>query len=753
MMTTSTAEEAGAERKKRWGQRKRPGAATSTTTKTTLLLLTLLAVQRARPASSSLRPPPPPLPLPARSSSSSSYVPAANNAGGRDDEDDDGGVTFTDASESAPIATAAGTTTAPTTTATHNEGGLLWKDLYVAVRGNYDGRTRRGGGRSRNDAVKTTITTSTTSTSKVLLDGVSGNIRDGRVCGLIGPSGSGKTTFLSTLLLGTTTGDISSAMAAASGWVESGEVWKFRRRESQRTDDAETSTEDATVGGNSTAEDGPLELVLNPLHRSQVAFLNQQENFFELLTVEETLRTAAFFELPHLVEAERNRMVHGLLEGLGLAHVAHHRIGSPRSKQDQFLTQDAKATRTTRRRLAQGFQKLLQYTHLPDGIRRKLVEPFTSSSSGGCLSGGERRRLAVALELVTEKQVLLADEPTSGLDSAKSLQVMRMIRDLARSKNIPCLVSLHQPQSVVWNEFLDDCIVMAPGGRFVYVGPVAQVPAYLESVGYPVSPATNPAEFLIDLVTVDTENTEQATIDEQRIDYLVKEFHKYQSHETRPVTVLFDQHEKETEMSLTHAKEDVRFKFSLSFHVESFERQTVPRFAALVRRSWRQNVRNRTTNAARLVGYVAGAYLVAQIYPTVRGRRVFDNSLADRCAILIASMSLLGVMAYMKSADLFCRERPVVLREQLRNQYSAVEYVLSKVVAELPLDAIFAAVFSTVLKLSAGLKITWFKLTTSLALMTACIASMVSTQHSVLLTNLSPSGLRLTLCYSPSPVL
>ena len=81
-------------------------------------------------------------------------------------------------------------------------------------------------------------------------------------------------------------------------------------------------------------------------------------------------------------------------------------------------------------------------------------------------------------------------------------------------------------------------------------------------------------------------------------------------------------------------------------------------------------------------------------------------------------------MALMKTIDLFARERPVVEREQMRSQYSSLEYLLSKAIAELPLDVFFAAAFTTMLKALTGLRIPLAQLTATFSLMTVAGAAL-----------------------------
>jgi ABC-type multidrug transport system permease subunit len=82
------------------------------------------------------------------------------------------------------------------------------------------------------------------------------------------------------------------------------------------------------------------------------------------------------------------------------------------------------------------------------------------------------------------------------------------------------------------------------------------------------------------------------------------------------------------------------------------------------------------------------------------------------------------MMALMKTVELFAKEKPVVQREQQRNQYSSLEYLLAKSIAEIPLDAFFAAVFTTSLKALCGIRIGWQALTGTFTLMTVAGASL-----------------------------
>eukprot|EP00751_Fragilariopsis_kerguelensis_P032423 CAMPEP_0170964202 /NCGR_PEP_ID=MMETSP0735-20130129/40127_1 /TAXON_ID=186038 /ORGANISM="Fragilariopsis kerguelensis, Strain L26-C5" /LENGTH=165 /DNA_ID=CAMNT_0011381205 /DNA_START=1095 /DNA_END=1589 /DNA_ORIENTATION=- len=81
-------------------------------------------------------------------------------------------------------------------------------------------------------------------------------------------------------------------------------------------------------------------------------------------------------------------------------------------------------------------------------------------------------------------------------------------------------------------------------------------------------------------------------------------------------------------------------------------------------------------------------------------------------------------MALLKTIGLFAKEKPVVLREQQRHQYSSLEYLLAKFIAEIPLDVCFAAIFTSTLKSLCGLRIEFKALTGVFTLATVALASI-----------------------------
>ncbi|CAK7566038.1 MAG: hypothetical protein SEPTF4163_003971 [Sporothrix epigloea] len=117
------------------------------------------------------------------------------------------------------------------------------------------------------------------------------------------------------------------------------------------------------------------------------------------------------------------------------------------------------------------------------------------------LSGGQKKRLGVASRLVTSPNVLFLDEPTSGLDSALSCEVINYIKETCRKNNLVVIASIHQPSTATFHMF--DKLALLSLGRTCYFGAIGDASAYFARIGYPVAPATNPAEHLLDLINID----------------------------------------------------------------------------------------------------------------------------------------------------------------------------------------------------------------------------------------------------------
>jgi ABC-type multidrug transport system ATPase subunit len=388
-----------------------------------------------------------------------------------------------------------------------------------------------------------------------LLHNCRGFVENGHVCGLLGPSGAGKSTTLSA---------IGGSISPVSGLEVNGDVLYF--------DSEKQTKEHLRIQG------------------GQVAWLQQKDSFFNMLTVEETLQFAAFLELPELSDEERQKQVISIMESLGLAKLKDRKIGD--------------------------------------------------SAMHKGLSGGEKRRLSLALELLSSPSLFIGDEPTSGLDSTMSQKVVNLISSSVKERNIPCILSLHQPRSSIF-KMLDSIILMAPGGHVVYMGKAKDAVSYFAKLGYQCPAETNPAEFLLDLVSVDSEDPREASEDEVRISFLAAAFVEKQ-HTFEKWVIAVQSDEVDMDYVLEHAlSRDEEATTALTTRPKKRSLLTlrpIKRFGRLLLRSWRQNIRNHRVNIYRLFASGGTAYLFTNIFQSIKKGFFTSKSVADRVALLSFSV-------------------------------------------------------------------------------------------------------------------
>lgn len=114
------------------------------------------------------------------------------------------------------------------------------------------------------------------------------------------------------------------------------------------------------------------------------------------------------------------------------------------------------------------------------------------------LSGGQKKRLAIALELVDDPPVLFLDEPTSGLDSSSSRQCIELLKAIAlRGKTVIC--TIHSPSATIFNMF--NLVYALSDGICIYQGSTERLHPFLDDLGLPCPPTYSLSDHLLEVAT------------------------------------------------------------------------------------------------------------------------------------------------------------------------------------------------------------------------------------------------------------
>lgn len=191
------------------------------------------------------------------------------------------------------------------------------------------------------------------------------------------------------------------------------------------------------------------EKVNNTEYKSVVGFVDQEDTMLPTLTVHETIMTSALLRLPRdMSRSAKEQRVYEVEKQLGISAIKDSLIGSEEGK-------------------------------------------------GRGISGGEKRRVGIACELVTSPSILFLDEPTSGLDAYNAFNVIECLVTLAKTYKRTVIFTIHQPRSNIVALF--DRLLLLAKGKVVYSGEFEKCQDFFDHLGYQCPPGFNIADFLVDL--------------------------------------------------------------------------------------------------------------------------------------------------------------------------------------------------------------------------------------------------------------
>ncbi|CUI11976.1 ABC transporter, putative, partial [Bodo saltans] len=267
--------------------------------------------------------------------------------------------------------------------------------------------------------------------------------------------------------------------------------------------------------------------------------------------------------------------------------------------------------------------------------------------------------------------------PTTGLDSVNALRVGQLLQDLARDDKRTVLCTIHSPSSELFAVF-DDLLLLAKG-HVIYHGPTVDAAHYFASVGYPVPPRTNPAEYYMNLLQLPPAELQGL----------------WESWEAYLISPAADKNLSVAPMELAVRTHNAGLDKRVGEKGSDFMTQ----LTQLTARSWRQCVRDPGATTGRTIKTIFFAILIGLFFFGV------DNNaqgVQDRAGCLYLIMMNNFMTAAMTGVAAFPPERAVFLLEQSSENYNAYTYSFAKSFAELPFQIAYPVVFTGVMYFMVG---------------------------------------------------
>uniref|UniRef100_A0A3P9JL79 ATP-binding cassette sub-family G member 8 n=1 Tax=Oryzias latipes TaxID=8090 RepID=A0A3P9JL79_ORYLA len=363
------------------------------------------------------------------------------------------------------------------------------------------------------------------------------------------------------------------------------------------------------------------------LVKKSIAHVRQDDRLLPHLTVRETLSFVAKLRLPtHFTQGQRDQRVDDVIAELRLRQCAHTRVGN-------------------------------------DYVRG--------------VSGGERRRVSIAVQLLWNPGILILDEPTSGLDSFTAHNLVITLSRLARGNRL-VLLSVHQPRSDIFQLF--DLVVLLSSGSAVYFGAAQDMVSYFTSLGHPCPRYCNPSDFYVDLISIDRRSPEKEAECLERARLLSEQF-------AEKVRDTEDHMWKSAEASTAQTDGN---KLPGGLH----------QFKVLIRRQLYNDYRDLVTLLVHGFEALLMSLLIGFLYYGAGEERL---NIQDTVALLYMIVALTPFAVVLDVIAKCHTERAMLFHELEDGMYSVTSYFFAKVLGELPEHCVFTLVYGLPIYWLAGL--------------------------------------------------
>ncbi|XP_065489645.1 broad substrate specificity ATP-binding cassette transporter ABCG2 [Caloenas nicobarica] len=379
-------------------------------------------------------------------------------------------------------------------------------------------------------------------------------------------------------------------------------------------------------------------------------YVVQDDVVMGTLTVRENLKFSAALRLPKSVkEQEKNVRVNQVIKELGLSKVADSKVGT-------------------------------QFTR---GV-----------------SGGERKRTNIGMELITDPAILFLDEPTTGLDASTANAVLLLLKRMAKQgKTI--IFSIHQPRYSIFRLF--DNLTLLAAGRVLYHGPAQDAIQYFQSIGYECEPYNNPADFFLDIINGDSTAVAMSKAGEMDTADNTEEHSEYAKSLAERLAEKYcnSAYYQETKAVLQNISLGNKKKTKAIFRQITYANSFLHQLKWVSKRTFKNLVGNPQASIAQVCVTAVLGLVVGAIFFGLE-----DNSagLQNRVGAMFF-LTTNQCFSSISAIELFIVEKKIFIHEYISGYYRTSAYFISKLMADLiPMRTIPSVIFTCIVYFMLGLK-------------------------------------------------
>ncbi|KZC09024.1 ATP-binding cassette sub-family G member 4 [Dufourea novaeangliae] len=333
-----------------------------------------------------------------------------------------------------------------------------------------------------------------------------------------------------------------------------------------------------------------------------------------------------------------------------------------------------------------------------------------SNTQSHCLSGGQRKRLSIALELVNNPPVMFFDEPTSGLDSSTCYQCLNLLKSLSRGgRTIIC--TIHQPSARLFEMF--DNLYLLAEGQCIYQGNVGGLVPFLSSMSLDCPSYHNPADYVMEVACGEHGECVHKLVMAVNNGKCVN----YQHHAAiNAVQTVPNDIAKVSPQQETNAES---IEQRVGFPTNSFTQ-----FWILLKRIFLSQIRDMTLTRVRLISHIIVGFLIGAIYYDIGNEA---SQVMSNAGCVFFTVMFLMFTAMMPTILTFPVEMAVFVREHLNYWYSVKSYYLARTLADIPFQIVYsiAYVFIVYFMTSQPFETNRFMMYLTICVLTALVSQSI----------------------------